>query len=414
MADTPDHPPTAAADATGPAAAPLIELGWLIVGHLDPAHREAVAAARDRALASLSEAFPAFRWRMPILERDAPSTGAREAPVDLLDQAVIERQAKGWDFALVITGADLRSFYKPFALGAPARSLAVAVASTSRIDPQASGRGLADGERVEVLARRLHSLALHLLGHLNGLEHAEGPDDVMYDVQTVEDLDRMSSYDERSVRRLGEELAEVADLRLEEKGSAAPRGRPAFYLRAAWHNLDDILGSIRDARPWEFPLRLSRLTTAAFSALLVLVTTAEAWDLGMIQAPWLVVVLSAVTLVVTSAYILRRQQLLVRRDSARLTELTVVSHVSIVVSVFLGMATMYALLFGVTLGLAEVLFPPRLVADWAASLEGGIEGSHYFVFAAFVASLGILIGALGASFEDQIYFRHVAYVDEET
>ena len=35
-------------------------------------------------------------------------------------------------------------------------------------------------------------------------------------------------------------------------------------------------------------------------------------------------------------------------------------------------------------------------------------------FAGFVAALGLGVGALGGSFEDQTYFRHVAYVDEET
>lgn len=161
-------------------------------------------------------------------------------------------------------------------------------------------------------------------------------------------------------------------------------------------------------------MRLSRLTTAAFSALLLLVITAEAWDLGMSQAPELVAALSTATLILTSAYILRRQQLLVRRDSSRLTELAVVSHVSIVVSVFLGMLTTYLLLFAVTLALARTLFSQHLVEGWAVSLGGQVLGHHYLVFSAFVASLGILIGALGASFEDQNYFRHVAYVDEET
>jgi hypothetical protein len=393
---------------------PPIELGWVIVGRLDPPDREAVAQARERALATLSESFPSFRWLMPVLEREAPLSKAREAPVDLLDQGVIERHAKGWDFAIALSGADLQSFYKPFALGTPARSLAVAAASTIRIDPQASGRGRGTGDRVEIMARRLHALALHLFGHLNGLEHSSFPEDFMYDVQAVDDLDRMTRYSEGEAERLAEELSEVADLRLEEKGKEAPHGRAAFFLRAAWHNWDDILGAVRHARPWEFPMRLSRLTTAAFSALLILVITAEAWDLGMSQAPELVAGLSTATLILTSAYILRRQQLLVRRDSSRLTELAVVSHVSIVVSVFLGMLTTYLLLFAVTLGLARTLFSQRLVEGWAASLGGHVLGYHYLVFAAFVASLGILIGALGASFENQTYFRHVAYVDEET
>lgn len=393
---------------------PLIELGWVILGHLDAPDLEAVELARERMLRTLSEAFPGFEWRMPVVEREAPVALGREAPVDLLDQGVVERQAKGWDFALVVTGAELRSYYKPFALGAPARSLAVAAASTLRIDPRASGRGEAAADRVEVIARRFHALALHLFGHLNGLEHADDPEQLMYDVRAVEDLDRMTRFSRRAVQRLAGELAEVADLRLEERDRHAHRNRMRFHARAAWQNLDDVAGAVWQTRPWEFPLRLSRLTTAAFSAMLVLVVTAEAWDLGMSQRPAFVAALSLAVLAATSGYILRRQQLLVRREAARLTELTAVTNVSMVVSVFFGMLTVYALLFAVTSLLACTLFPDRLVAGWAATLEGGVEPVHYLVFAGFVASLGLLIGALGASFEEQSYFRHVAYVDEET
>ena len=90
------------------------------------------------------------------------------------------------------------------------------------------------------------------------------------------------------------------------------------------------------------------------------------------------------------------------------------TNVAISVVVFLGMATTYLVLFLLTLLLSHVLFSHTLVVGWAVSLRGKIEPYHYLIFAAFVASLGIVIGALGASFELPSYFRHIAYVDEET
>lgn len=391
-----------------------IELGWVVLGRLDAPDREAMVRARERMLETLSAAFPDFAWRMPVVEREAPVTVTRDQPVTLLDQAVVERQAKGWDFALVITGADLTSFYKPFALGAPARSLSVAVASTIRIDPAASGRGGGGGDRVEVMAQRLYALAMHLFGHLNGLDHRDEPDQLMYDIDTVKDLDRMERFSDRCTAKLSEELADVADLRLEEMDSGPPRNRLRFYLRTARHNADDIWGAVRQARPWEFPFRLSRLTTAAFSALLLLMITAESWDLGMTQSPWLVAGLSVVLLVGTCGYVLRRQQLLLHREGSRLTELAATSNISMVITVFLGMTTTYLGVFAVVLGLAATLFSRPLVAEWAVSLEGQVSVGHYVVYAAFVACLGLAIGALGATFEEQRYFRHIAYVDEET
>lgn len=399
---------------TGTDGRPLIELGWVLVGRLPPPDREAAEAARERTLATLKREFPAFEWRMPVVEREgAPGPTPQMEVVDLLDQGVMVRQAKSWDFALVITGADLHSFYKPFALGAPSRSLSVAVASTTRIDPRASGRGGRSGDRTEVMTGRLHALALHLFGHLNELGHSEDPESYMYDLGAVTDLDRMQRFSTADVEHLATELDEVADPRLEEERGAGRAGRARFYLRVMRHNWDDILDAVRRARPWEFPLRFSRLTAAAFSALLILMMTAEAWDLGMSQDPLFVSGLSVLTLVGTSGYLLRRQGLLVRREQRRLTELTVVSNVSTVISITFGMLTSYAMLFGATLLLARTLYGSRLVAAWAASIER-VGWPNYLVLAGFVASLGLLIGALGASFEGQHYFRHVAYVDEET
>lgn len=406
----------AGARSEGDRTRPPIELGWVLVGRLPTTDREAAETARERMQETLDDAFPGYDWRIPVVEREGPGGGAetgRVEPVQLLDLGVRERQAKGWDFALVITGADLACFEKPFALGTPSRSLSVAVASTARIDPRASGRGRSDGERAEIMAHRLQALVLHLFGHLNELGHSEDPESWMFDLGTVTDLDRMRRFSSGNVDELGRELEEVADLRLEEERGAGRQGRVRFYLRVLRHNRDDILDSVRRSRPWQFPLRFSRLTAAAFSALLILMMTAEAWDLGMSQDPLLVAVLSAVILVGGSGYLLRRQGLLVRREVPRLTELAVVGNVSTVISVVFGMLTTYAALFGVTLLLGRTLYRPRLVTAWATSVES-VGWSHYLVLAGFVACLGLLIGALGASFEGQSYFRHVAWVDEET
>jgi hypothetical protein len=116
----------------------------------------------------------------------------------------------------------------------------------------------------------------------------------------------------------------------------------------------------------------------------------------------------------TSAYIVRRQQLLMRREVSLLSEQSVITNSTVTMVVLLGMLTTYSGLFCAALGLSAWLFPHELVVGWAASLNGDIQAVHYVVLAAFVASLGLLIGALGASFEQHHYFRHVTYIDEET
>lgn len=389
---------------------PLIEVGWLVAGRLDDVDLKATDQARERMLKEMRRSFPRFEWQMPMVRREDVALPAREEPVHLLDYGVSERDAKSWDFAFVITGADLVSHFRHYALAASSRSLDVTVISTSRIDPY--GSGVPEEERRERLARRIYVLALHLFGHLNGLGHADSPEDLMHDLGCVPDLDRMRTYSPDEVQALEAALRQVADVRIEERGDGL--GPVLFYLHAARVGWRGIVNAVRHAQPWTLPFRLSRLTTGACSALLILLMTAEAWDLGMSQDPRVIAALSLLALVTTTAYIVKRQRLLVRRGVGGLREQTAISNISVTLSILLGLLTTYAGLFLVVLALSLALYPEELVTDWAASREGEVALRHYLVLAGFIASLGIVIGSLGASFEEQQYFRHIAYVDEET
>ena len=369
----------------------------------------------------LQDTFPPFDWQFPtVVRREMAADGPIE-PVTLLDYGVSERDARRWDFALVVTQAELASHFKPYALGVPSQAAQTAVASTARIDPEAlpalpGERPAEDApERYEVLGRRLYALLMHLFGHLGDLGHDDDPDDFMFAPRAITDLDRMQAYLQEEARAdLLEELHDVADVRLEEQTGTSRRRRARFYVQAAWQERGDIASAIGQIRPWTFPLRFSRLTAAAVSTLVVLLTTAEAWELGMTQPVWAVALLSAVSLGGASVYLVRRQHLLSRRRTPRLSEQRVVTTVAVAAAVGLGMATTYALLFGLTLGLGLTLFSDALVEGWAASVKGPLGWPRYLSLAGFVAAFGLAIGALGASFEEQGYFRHVAYADEET
>jgi hypothetical protein len=115
------------------------------------------------------------------------------------------------------------------------------------------------------------------------------------------------------------------------------------------------------------------MTTAAMSALLVFLVTAEAWDRSMSQPLGFVAQFSLAVLVCTSLFILECQRLLLRRGRRRLTGQTVITNVAISVVALLGMATTYAILFLLTLRLSQLLFSRKLVATWAVLLNGQLE-----------------------------------------
>ena len=62
----------------------------------------------------------------------------------------------------------------------------------------------------------------------------------------------------------------------------------------------------------------------------------------------------------------------------------------------------------------RALFSRRIVDAWTGLAPTGATFSHFLALCGFIATVAILIGALGASFEAEGYFRHVALVDEET
>lgn len=411
MASQPSVVPRSASDAPH-RSQKLIEIGWLISRDVKKTDRDAVIHAHQRMLARLREEFPQFDWRMPLIRQPISLEPERKGSVMLLYESAYEKQAQHWDYAFVISGSDLHSYYKPFAFAMPSKALAVTLISTARL---ASPSLLVehDDSGPECKAQRLYALSMHLLGDLVGLEHCADPHDFMYVPRDSDELDGMVRYSEAGHERLARVLENVADLRLEEQPNTLKKGIVAFYGKAIWLFKKDIVTAVLQAKPWEFPFRLSRLTTAAISTLLILMMTAEAWDLGMSQPVELMGGFSLLVLLGTSVFVLKRQKLLLHRSQRRLAEQIVVTNVAITLIVLMGMAITYGMLFATTLGFAHIMFDYDLVASWAESLDGQVELRHYLSLAQLTASLGILIGALGASFEGQEYFRHVAYVDEE-
>ena len=390
----------------------LIEVGWLLFPSSPDAHLEEAAEARGEVLDRLSTLFPEFNWVMPESRQVVPEPDERVAPVDLLERAERERDRYGWDFAIAITDLDLESHARSYAMGTPSRALGVAVLSTARLDERR--RTGARSERAARFVRdRVTALALHLFGDLNGVDHVDDPADFMNLPESVDDLDRMESFGDSCIAQFRQALLEVADPRLEEATTPQPSGI-RFYLRAAWRNRGAVADAVLRSRPWQFPYRLSKLTTAAVSTMTVLLISAEAWELGMSQSLATVIVASTLTLILTSAFVVHRQRMLLRRHQRQYTEQRAIGMASIVLSVLVGMLTTYVLLFVGTLFLSQALVRPSLVDAWSGSFADDVEFAHYLLMSGFVATLGLAIGALGASFEAPDYFKHIALVDEET
>lgn len=383
------------------AARPKVELGWLLVGRWDPGHRAAAADAAGRVKGLLAHALPQFDWRLSVVDRPDAAEAGEVEPVLLLDDAEVERDRHGWDFVFVLTERRLVSYTRP-AVAAPARIFSTAILSTAP---------LADSGESNALPRdRLVALAMHLFGRLCDLAPRDGSG-FMRDFASVTELSAMDGFEPDELEHLREHLEDVADLRVEEMQGQAPHPA-AFYLRALRENRRALPRAILRMRPWSFPARLTRLTTAAGSALVILMMTAESWEVAANLGIGTVALLAVVAIAATSAYLLKAQRLLARSGGGALGEQRVVSNVSTVLAVGIGMSVSYVALFAITFAAASLLFGGALLEAWVGA--GGAQATPLRAhMAAFTAAISLAIGALGASFEPRGYFRHVTHIDDE-
>lgn len=202
-------------------------------------------------------------------------------------------------------------------------------------------------------------------------------------------------------------------MRLEEQPDSNDVNPMVFYARSAWINRREIANAFLQARPWQFPFWLGRLTVASMSTMLLMLLSAEAWDLGMVQTTRVSLFLPVLAVVVTTLYVIYRQNLLLRRTPQRVSEQIFLTNVSTCAIVAGGMLATFLSVFVCAILIMLLLFQQSLAGRWAESIAGSVQFAHYCKLGAFVASIGLGVGSLGASFEGQDYFRYVTYVDEE-
>ncbi len=392
----------------------LIEIGIIVAGLLDEVDERATGFAMSSTREFLEKHFPGFEFDLFVVRRPELVNSRVVQPSILLQQAVEERDSRHWDYSFVLTAADLESYYTAHCLAALSRPLDAAVLSFSLIDPIAVGETADETSRVQRVSHRLSRLMLHSLSHLSGLGISDDPTNLMSHPADSEALDAMEMLTENQIEQQRLSFSEVADQRLEESNDQR-LSTSAFAARAGWINRREIIEAIVAARPWQFPRRLSGLTLASVSTVAVLLMTAEAWDLALSQTWSSLTLLTSTAWLLTTGYVIVRQQLLMRHGR-RPSEQTVVTMTSAIGIVVTGMIVTWFCLLLIGATISGSLFGANLIASWAASSEFSATEVGFVMklkMCVLSASLGLLIGALGASFESQHYFRHVIFVDEE-
>ena len=332
-----------------------------------------------------------------------PGAGAY-APLDFLEIGLAEKLERDLPFLLIVTEVDLASSSRAYTLALPSPLTNVAILSVRRLEPSFWGAA----PDPEVAARRLAALMRHCFGHLLSLRHASDPANVMYPLEGVEDLDLMRELDDAQRADIAEALPREANER------SARTDRAGFVCRTLLRDAGAIGRAVLRANPLRLLARMPTMLAAALSVIIVLLFSAETWDVAQAVSLAQVALFSGVCLA-TASFVLYRAfafRTLLSRDR-RITESGVVTVAATFLSLLATLLVMFALLGGLMYLAIVTVFPEQLMQSWPGNGTATTLADH-LKLSLFLAAMGVLAGSLGGRSDSRDLVRGVLFLLEDT
>jgi len=373
----------------------LIHIGWVILSDI-PSREEMASYVQAGELAAqhIKRQFPEFQWQWQIVRKPRyPAYGMLD-PLDLLESGVQEKIKNHWDFAVVLVSNELKARYRIATLGVPSSALEVGVLSGHELvgDPDKS--------------RKLAGLALHILGHLWGLEHsAEG---VMAPPEHASQL-RPESFSDDERLAVVRRLEEVSDVRVEERNSG--QGMFRFYWNTFRADPRSLLVDVIGYAPWRLPLKMGRMTAATVVSMLFMVLSPEPWQLGIDLDGVALAAGTLLSIVCATVFIFAGQKLGQVTRELGFREQVARTRMVTFLTLFLGLFSLWLMLF-IVMSAVALGFPREIVGGWLGG-DVRLDTADAFRYAAFMAVLGIVAGAVGGNIEEEAEIKADLFFDEE-
>jgi hypothetical protein len=179
------------------------------------------------------------------------------------------------------------------------------------------------------------------------------------------------------------------------------------FVTAAGHgNLRLLIGMVRANRPWRLIVGLSRALVAALGAGAFGLTSPPIWQIATVMGVSRMVLLAVGSLVTIAATLIVAHELWERSPSPQARERVILINLATMLTIAIGVCTLYAALLVITGVCDTALIPPAVIERYVQH-PVGLGG--YLRIAWVVSSLATLGGALGAALESGAAVREAAY-----
>jgi hypothetical protein len=180
---------------------------------------------------------------------------------------------------------------------------------------------------------------------------------------------------------------------------------------SGWHGRARLLfGMVRDNRPWVLVPHLASATAAATAAAAVGIFYNSIWGMAEALPPWRLSLIMVSSIAVMTVWLLFYNHLWERPDDHHTPTEAVLYNASTAVTLLLGVACMYGLLYVAALAVSALVIGPGYLQS---QLHHPIGFGDYATLAWLASSIGVVAGALGSSLDSEEAVRKAAYSRRE-
>jgi predicted Zn-dependent protease len=388
----------------GSSAEIVVDVG-VLVAHSPDGNAARLGAFVEQIVEDATDEFATVTdatWNVDAAKPDPLSDRARRRPSEFLDEAAGHMVKRPYDVVVVLTDVPVTNRRDRIVEGLASPVSRVVVVSTRRL-LRPYGRESERTLDAESVRWNGATLVAHLLGHVLGAGHGDGG--VMEPFSYEPGRRRVPPFD----ADVQDHLQKVAKGVPEEATSRGRLRRLAFHAASLVRNPGIVARTLRHSRAPLLPLSLPRLSTAAVTPTLILVFSAEAWDVGINLSDHVAVLFALGSLVAAAVHLLYVQKLSFPRERSRfITEHMALVNVTVFCILLLAMVGLFVLVGSIILLIELAVFPPDLMTNWPSLEDPTVSLVDLVRVGVFISTLGVLSGALAGGIENRMALRHLA------
>jgi hypothetical protein len=223
-------------------------------------------------------------------------------------------------------------------------------------------------------------------------------------LQVLLDLpsDLPASDGQASNPHLRQRLVDLSELADEDP----EHGVTGLAALASGGRLRLLVGMLRANRPWRLATRMYRALVAALATGAFALVSRDVWIISESLDIARLAVVAALSIGVTVASLIAVHELWERSGPGLARDQILLFNATTTATVFVGIASLYAVLFGLSLAAAGLLITPDVLSEKVGGSSGWEE---YLKLAWLTSSLATVGGALGAGLESDDVIREAAY-----